>query len=126
MSSVPSMTQVVHLDVGNGVATIRLDHPRRNLIDLRVAAELHDAALEAADRDDVRAVVVWGGERIFSAGGDVELMSGRSAETVRPVIAALADALVALEAVPKVVIAAVNGICLGGGCEIALAADFRY
>ncbi|HEX3300080.1 MAG TPA: enoyl-CoA hydratase/isomerase family protein [Actinomycetota bacterium] len=125
-SSVPSMTRLVYLDVADGVATIRLDHPRRNVIDLRVAAELHDVALEVGRRDDVRAVVVWGGERIFSAGGDVELMSDRSADTIRPVIAALAEALVVLEAVPKVVIAAINGICLGGGCEIALAADFRF
>jgi enoyl-CoA hydratase/carnithine racemase len=119
-------TRRVHLDVDNSVATIRLDHPRRNVIDLRAAAELHHAALEVAHRDDVRAVVVWGGERIFSSGGDVELMSDRSADTIRPVIAALAEALVVLEAVPKVVIAAINGICLGGGCEIALAADFRF
>lgn len=125
-SSVPSVTRLVYLDVADGVGTIRLDHPPRNVVDLRVAAQLHDAALEVRHRDDVRAVVVWGGERIFSAGGDVELMSDRSADTVRPVIAALAEALVVLEAVPKVVIAAINGICLGGGCEIALAADFRF
>jgi enoyl-CoA hydratase/carnithine racemase len=125
-SSVSSVTRLVHLDVADGVATIRLDHPSRNVIDLRVAARLHDAALEVGHRDDVRAVVVWGGERIFSAGGDVELMSDRSVDTVRPVITALAEALVVLEAVPKVVIAAINGVCLGGGCEIALAADFRF
>jgi enoyl-CoA hydratase/carnithine racemase len=125
-SPVPSINRLVYLDVAGGVATIRLDHPRRNVIDLRVAAQLHDAALEVGHRDDVRAVVVWGGERIFSAGGDVELMSDRSADTIRPVIAALGEALVVLEAVPKVVIAAINGICLGGGCEVALAADFRF
>jgi enoyl-CoA hydratase/carnithine racemase len=124
--SAPRETRLVSVDVADGVGTIRLDSPPRNVIDLRVAGQLHDAALEVGDRDDVRAVVVWGGERIFSAGGDVELMSDRSADTVRPVIAALADALVVLEAVPKVVIAAINGICLGGGCEIALAADFRF
>ena len=120
------MTQPVRVEVADGVATIRLDHPDRNVIDLRVATALHDAALDVASRDEIRAVVVWGGQRIFSAGGDVELMSGRSAESIRPVISALADALVALEAVPKVVIAAINGLCLGGGCEIALAADFRF
>src|SRR5512132_896716 len=121
----PTAMLLVRADVAEGIATIRIDHPTRNVIDLRVAGELHDAAIEVTRRDDVRAVVVWGGERIFSAGGDVELMSDRSAETVRPVIAALAEALVVLEAVPKVVIAAINGICVGG-CEIALAADFRY
>jgi enoyl-CoA hydratase/carnithine racemase len=120
------VTDRVRLEVADGVGTIRLDHPPRNIIDLAFAAQLHEAAREAAAREDVRAVVVWGGERIFSAGGDVELMSERSRESVRPVIAALGDALVTLEAIPKVVIAAVNGMCFGGGCEIALAADFRY
>jgi enoyl-CoA hydratase/carnithine racemase len=117
---------LVRLEVADGVGTIRLDHAPRNTIDVLLAEELHDAAREVARREDVGAVVVWGGERIFSAGGDVELMSGRSVESIRPVISALGDALVALEAVPKVVIAAINGFCLGGGCEIALAADFRF
>ncbi len=120
------MSQLVRLEVTDGVGTIRLDNPPRNSIDVRFANELHQAALNASRRDDIRALVVWGGERIFSAGGDIELMSGRSVESIRPVISALGDALVALEAVPKVVIAAINGMCFGGGCEIALAADFRY
>jgi enoyl-CoA hydratase/carnithine racemase len=120
------MIQLVRVEVAHGVATIRLDNPDRNVIDIRVATELHAAALDVSRRDDIRAVIIWGGERVFSAGGDVELMSDRSAESIRPVISALGDALVALEAVPKVVIAAINGLCLGGGCEIALAADFRF
>lgn len=120
------MSQRVRLEVADGVGTIRLDHAPRNTIDVELASELHDAAREATVREDVRAVVVWGGERIFSAGGDVELMSDRTQESIRPIISALGDALVTLEAVPKVVIAAINGMCFGGGCEISLAADFRY
>ena len=116
----------LRLNVADGVGTIHLDHAPRNTIDMRLATELHQAALDVTRRDDVHAVVVWGGERVFSVGGDVELMSERSVESVRPVIAALGDALAALEAVPKVVIAAINGMCLGGGCEIAIAADFRF
>src|SRR3954471_12792892 len=85
-SSVPSVTRLVYLDVADGGGTIRLDHPPRNVVDLRGAAEPHDAALEGPHRDGVRAGGVWGGERIFAAGGDVELMSDRSADTVRPVI----------------------------------------
>ena len=120
------MTERVRLEVADGVGTIRLDHPPRNTIDVEFAKQLHGVALEASEREDVRAVVVWGGERIFSAGGDVELMSECSPESAWRVIAPLGDALVTLEAIPKVVIAAISGICLGGGDEIALAADFRY
>lgn len=120
------MSQRVRLEVADGVGTIRLDHAPRNTIDAPFASELHECARQVTVREDVRSVVVWGGGRIFSAGGDVELMSDRSQESVRPIISALGDALVTLAAVPKVVIAAVNGMCFGGGCEIALAADFRY
>src|SRR4051812_50152727 len=73
-----SVSKLVDLDVANGVATIRLDHPPRNVIDLRVAAELHDAALEVGDREDIGAVVVWGGGRIFLAGGGVGPWWGRA------------------------------------------------
>lgn len=120
------MSRSARLQVTDAVGTILLDGPPRNTIDVRVATELHEVATEASWRDAVGAGVIWGGERIFSAGGDVELMSDRSAESIRPVIAALGDALVTLERIPKVVIAAVNGMCVGGGCEIALTADFRF
>jgi enoyl-CoA hydratase/carnithine racemase len=117
---------LVCVNVEGPVATIRLNDPPRNRITLPMATALHGAATEVTARGDVRSVVLWGGERTFSAGGNVQVMSEQSPETMRPILAALGDAVSALEAVPKVVIAAIDGLCLGGGCEIALAADFRY
>lgn len=120
------MGPLILVNVEGGVATIRLNDPPRNEITLPLAKALHRAAIEVTRRVDVRSVVLWGGEREFSAGGSVQVMSEQSPETMRPILSTLGDAVSALEAVPKVVIAAIDGLCLGGGCEIALAADFRY
>jgi enoyl-CoA hydratase/carnithine racemase len=117
---------LVDVSTEENVATIKLNDPPRNQITLPMATALHEAAIEATTRDDVRAVVIWGGERTFSAGGNVQVMSEQSPETIRPILSALGAAISALEAVPKVVIAAIDGLCLGGGCEIALGADFRF
>ena len=120
------MGEFVRLDVDTTVATIRLDRPPANAISRQVSDELRDAVLEAGGREDVRAVVVWGGPKIFAAGADIKDMVGWGPEEIRPVVSALGDALVVLEEVPKVTIAAIEGYCLGGGCELALACDFRF
>ena len=104
------------------VALIRLDRPRANALSLDVLAELL-AAVEWLAGDPPGAVVVWGGPRIFSAGAEVTEFEGESrAAEVSDAFAALGRALADL---PRMVIAAVNGYALGGGCELALACDLR-
>lgn len=120
------MGEFVRMEVQDGVATIRLDRPPANAINEQVSGELGDAALEAGAREDVRAVLIWGGPKIFAAGADIKSMAGYGPEQVRPEVTALGDALVVVEEIPKVTIAVINGYCLGGGCELALAADLRY
>jgi enoyl-CoA hydratase/carnithine racemase len=107
------------------VATIRIDRPPANAIARPVSLELSAAAKAAGSDDGVRAVVVWGGERIFAAGADIKAMAD-APEGIDADVAALEAACRDLEAVPRPVIAAINGFALGGGCEIALACDFRY
>ena len=63
--------EFVSIDVTDGVAVLRLDRPKMNAISLQVQADLREAAAELTERDDVRAVVLWGGERVFAAGNDV-------------------------------------------------------
>jgi enoyl-CoA hydratase/carnithine racemase len=116
----------VRLEVSGGVGTIRLDRPPANAIDPELSEGIAAATSEAAQRDDVRALVVWGGERIFAAGADINVMADLDSESVRPVVSALADALAGLEAVPMITISAINGYALGGGLELALSTDFRF
>lgn len=120
------MGESVRLEVDDGVGIVRLDRPPANALDHRTGLELQDAFRAAAERSDVGAVVVWGGPKIFAAGADIKAMVEFDPEQVSPVVAALADALDLLEAMPKVSIAAINGYALGGGFELALAADLRY
>jgi enoyl-CoA hydratase/carnithine racemase len=120
------MGDMVRLEVTEGVGTIRLDRPPMNAIDERLTSELAAAAGEAASRQDVRAVVIWGGEKVFAAGADIKMMAEMSPLEVKPMIANLQDVFNLVEEIPKVTIAAINGYALGGGCELALCADFRF
>jgi len=88
--------------------------------------QVYAVALEAAARDDVRAVVIYGGQRAFAAGADVKEMAAMSHADMLARAAPLQAAFTAVADIPKPVIAAITGYALGGGCELALAADIRF
>jgi enoyl-CoA hydratase/carnithine racemase len=119
------MGEFVRLEVADGVGTIRLDRPKMNAISIQVQEELRAVAAEATDRDDVKAVVVYGGERVFAAGNDVKEMADLSYTDMVKRSGPLQSAVTAVARIPKPVVAAVTGYALGGGCELALAADIR-
>jgi enoyl-CoA hydratase/carnithine racemase len=115
----------VTLEVDDGVGTIRLDRPPMNALDSATQDRLKALAEEAARRPEVRAVVVWGGEKVFAAGADIKEMQAMSYEDMVDRSRGLQDAFTAVARIPKPVVAAVTGYALGGGCELALCADFR-
>lgn len=115
----------VHLEVAEGVGTIRLDRPPMNALDKAMQDGLKDAAEEATHRDDVRAVVVHGGEKVFAAGADIKEMLGMDHAAMIAWSRPLQESFTAVARIPKPVVAAVTGYALGGGCELALCADYR-
>jgi enoyl-CoA hydratase/carnithine racemase len=120
------MGEFVRIERDGAVATIRLDRPPANALAREVSLELSASAKEVAADDGVRAVVVWGGERIFAAGADIKAMVGYGPDEVASDVGALEQACRDVEAVPTITIAAINGYALGGGCELALSCDFRF
>jgi enoyl-CoA hydratase/carnithine racemase len=116
---------LVRLEVEDGVGTIRIDRPKMNALDAQVQEEIRAAATEATERDDVRAVVLYGGERVFAAGADIKEMAAMSYPDMVKRSGALQSAFTAVARIPKPVVAAVTGYALGGGCELALCADLR-
>ncbi len=119
------MGEHVRFEVDGGVGTIRIDRPKMNALDRQVQEEIRAAATEAGERDDVRAVVVYGGERVFAAGADIKEMAVMSHLDMVKRSGGLQSSLTAVARIPKPVVAAVTGYALGGGCELALCADIR-
>ena len=120
------MGEFVRTETDDGVATIRIDHPPANALARPVSLEISDAAGAVAEDDAIGAVVVWGGETIFAAGADIKAMVEYGPDEIASDVGALEQACRDLETIPKITIAAINGVALGGGLEVALACDFRY
>jgi enoyl-CoA hydratase/carnithine racemase len=106
----------------DGVALVRLDRPKVNALSSALLQQLRDVADELAATPP-GAVVITGSERAFSAGAEISEFGG--ADKAREIGGSFRDALGAVAAIPRFVIAAVNGVALGGGCELALACDWR-
>jgi len=117
--------EFVRVEVEDGVATIRVDRPKMNALNKQVQEEIRAAAAECTEREDIKAVVVWGGERVFAAGADVKEMADMSYTDMVRRSGGLQSAFTAVARIPKPVVAAVNGYALGGGCELAMCADIR-
>ena len=119
------MSDLVRLEVEGGIGTIRLERPPMNALNAEMQDALYLAAVEASERRDVSAVILYGGEKVFAAGADIKEMQPMSYTDMVDRSAALQAAFTAVARIPKPTVAAVTGYALGGGCELALTCDFR-
>ncbi|HEY9723005.1 MAG TPA: enoyl-CoA hydratase-related protein [Oscillatoriaceae cyanobacterium] len=120
-------TQPLVLTKQHGIATLVLDRPERmNAVNFETLLALHAALENVAGDGEVRAVIVTGaGEKAFCAGADLKERATLTPDQVRRFLKGIREAMDGIENLPKPVIAAVNGLALGGGTELALACDIR-
>lgn len=122
------MAEFVRIDESpnDKVAILRLERPKVNALNGQVSRELLEAATELDGRDDIRGVVLWGGPKIFAAGADIgafPVNEGHRDPT--PDVDILNEAIFKIENLSQITVAAVNGVALGGGCELSMSTDFR-
>jgi enoyl-CoA hydratase/carnithine racemase len=122
---VAGVGEFVRVESADGIATIRLDRPKMNALNAQVQDEIAAAAAQVSADRAVRAVVLYGGERVFAAGADIKEMASMGYPAMAARSAALQASFTAVADIPKPVVAAVTGYALGGGLELALCADFR-
>ena len=118
--------ETVLLDRRDRVAVIRINRPeKRNALNIQTRAEGAAILDELRADDSVRVVIITGaGDKAFIAGADIAEFADRTAISQREIM--LERGLFnAVDTFPKPIIAMVNGYCLGGGCEVALACDIR-
>jgi enoyl-CoA hydratase/carnithine racemase len=117
--------EFVRVETDQAVATIRLDRPPMNALNAQVQQEIAEAAAQVGADPDIRAAVVYGGEKVFAAGADIKEMAEASYGQMAADTRRLQDSFTAVAKIGKPVVAAITGYALGGGLELALCADFR-
>ncbi len=118
--------QVVLKNIDGHVATLTINRPEKlNALNIATLARMVEELNDLAANDDIRVVILTGaGEKSFVAGADIAEFEGRSPVDQFRVMTD-SSAFLAVDQFPKPIIAAINGFCLGGGCELALACDIR-
>ncbi len=120
------MYDTIELVKERGLATVTLNRPELNLMNRQMTRDLADAAEDISHDGVVRVVVVTGlGERAFTAGVDVHEMKDLDPSGARQFIEDLHRMILRFREMDRIVVAAINGYCLGGGCELAMACDIR-
>jgi enoyl-CoA hydratase/carnithine racemase len=117
---------LVTSSIANGVALIVLNDPPANTYSYEMMQQLDRAILDARMDESAQVIVITGsGEKFFCAGADINMLASVTPEFKYYFCLHANETLLRLEQTPKLVIAAINGHCVGGGLEVAMAADLR-
>src|SRR5687767_7460546 len=117
---------LVRYEAAEGVAVLTLDDPPANTYTYEMMRQLDAAVLRARMDEAVHVIVITGaGEKFFCAGADIRMLTEMTPSFKYYFCLHANETLSRLEQTPKLVIAAINGHCVGGGLEVALAADLR-
>lgn len=120
------MTMLIEYNVQNGVALFTLNDPPANTYTYEMMQELDAAILKARMDEAAQVIVLTGkGEKFFCAGANINMLTSVTPEYKYYFCLHANETLSRLEQTPKLVIAAINGHCVGGGLEVAMAADIR-
>ena len=118
--------QLINYRVEDGVAVIEMNDPPANTYTYDMTRQLDEAILKARMENSVHVIVITGaGEKFFSAGANIRMLSSVDPTFKYYFCLHANEMLLRLEHTPKLVIAAINGHCVGGGLEIAMACDLR-
>ena len=118
--------QLINYRTNAGVAVIEMNDPPANTYTYEMNRQLDEAVLRARMDNDVHVIVLTGvGDKFFSAGANIKMLASVDPTFKYYFCLHANETLLRLEHTPKLVIAAINGHCVGGGLEIAMAADLR-
>lgn len=118
--------QYIKLDVNNRIGVATVDFPPANSLAPKVRDELKTVVTSLTQRDDVWTIIITAaGQKFFMAGADIPSLKDLEPETGLARVRAAREFFNLLSGNPKPVLAAINGLCLGGGLELAMACDIR-
>jgi enoyl-CoA hydratase/carnithine racemase len=116
----------VHSVIEEGIAIVTINHPPVNALDQKTVGELGEVMDELERNPEAKIIILTGaGGKAFVAGADISMFPGLNRVTAEEFALSIQSVLTRMEKSPKVLICAINGLALGGGCELAMACDIR-